>query len=87
MSLNRHRLPIFRSRQRMFDREKLKDDLDMYKISPQELPERSIDDNLDTTDLLCEWARKKTKGTNIDPDNRRPVQVRHFVWKFNDFNG
>lgn len=36
---------------------------------------RSIDDHLDNTEDLENWALQKVAGTNIDPENRRPIQV------------
>lgn len=42
-----------------------------------EISARSIDDHLDTTDDFRLWARQKMKGTNLDPENRRAVQVRN----------
>ncbi|XP_055326926.1 uncharacterized protein LOC129580489 isoform X2 [Sitodiplosis mosellana] len=37
--------------------------------------EQSIDDHLDNTDEFRYWARKKLKGTNLDPENRKPMQI------------
>lgn len=37
--------------------------------------QHSIESALEDTDKLQEWARKKRQGTNVDPENRRPVQV------------
>lgn len=38
--------------------------------------EHSIDDHLDNTDDFRDWARQRRKGTNLDPEKRKPMQVR-----------
>lgn len=57
----------------MFDPLVLRSEMDFYT---QEIPERSVDDFLDNTENFREWARSKRKGTDLDPENRRPVQVK-----------
>lgn len=57
--------------------------------------EHSVDDHLDNTDDFRRWVRQKRIGTNLDPENRIPMQVRkydqhnfirfffrEFIWKF-----
>lgn len=63
----------------LFNPEILRPDLDFYNI--QEMPDRSIDNNLDDTGDFLAWANEKRKGTNLDPENRRPIQVRTEYFK------
>lgn len=63
----------------MFDPLVLRSEMDFYT---QEIPERSVDDFLDNTENFREWARSKRKGTDLDPENRRPVQVKKKSFRF-----
>lgn len=56
----------------MFHPSKLLSNMAYYN---EELPERSIEYCLEDTDDFREWANKKKKGTNLDPENRKPIQV------------
>lgn len=59
----------------MFDPNVLRREMDFYN---RDISERSVDDYLDSTELFSQWAREKGKGTNVDPENRKPAQVRDF---------
>lgn len=63
----------------MFAPEVLRHEMNFYD---EDIGEQSIDHHLDTTDKLREWARKKGEGTNLDPVNRKPIQVSQFLQKF-----
>lgn len=63
---------FFRSNE-FFNEDSLRKELEHYKN--QDMPDRSIDYHLENTDDFVSWANKKRKGTNLDPENRKPTQV------------
>lgn len=63
---------VFTFSHRMLRPEELQRDLDDYN-RPVQQQNRSIDDCLDTTDALVQWAQRK--APQYDPENRRPIPV------------
>lgn len=66
----------------MMDPRKLLDEIDMNIDSR----EHSIDDHLENTSDFRNWAQRKRKGTNLDPEYIKPTQVSDFScydqWQF-----